>query len=63
MKPRPRYPIEVVSIESIDHGHRRLVTLVDTRDGTTHKLIYGDSVTERTIRIKAPFLIKTGGRR
>lgn len=57
--PNPRYvnPIVVTAIESFDHGYKKRVILTDTRDGMEHEILFGDSVSDRLIRIKAPFLV------
>jgi hypothetical protein len=60
VKPKPRTlvnPIVVTAIEPLEHGHNRCVTVMDTRDGTQYEMVYGDSVSERTIRIMAPLLV------
>ncbi|WP_373230377.1 hypothetical protein [Cohnella sp.] len=60
MKFKPRTfvnPIVVTAIEPFDNGHKKRVTVTDTRDGTRNEIIFGDSVSDRLIRIKAPFLV------
>ncbi|MEK5415427.1 MULTISPECIES: hypothetical protein [unclassified Paenibacillus] len=49
----------VVIVDITPIGHNRIVTLANTQTGQRRTLLYGDSVTERSIRWRAPSLWKT----
>ncbi|GGG08646.1 hypothetical protein [Paenibacillus aceti] len=47
--------VVVTAIEPAEY-YRRRVTLRNTKTGAEYTLYYGDSVSEATIRMRAPFL-------
>lgn len=51
--------IIVTAIDPIDFGQKR-VHLIDTKTGVTFERIYGDSVSDRWIRIMAPRNLEKG---
>jgi hypothetical protein len=51
--------ITVKSIEPFDNGHKRRVQLIDTNTGDVFERIYGDSVSEATIRLMSPLTINS----
>ncbi|GAA0134734.1 hypothetical protein YSY43_15740 [Paenibacillus sp. YSY-4.3] len=47
--------IVVIAIEPAEY-HQRRVTLKNTKTGREYTVIYGDSVSEATIRMMAPYI-------
>lgn len=48
--------IIVTKIETVDNGHKRLVSLVDMVTGAEYEIFYGDSIRLEQIRLMAPFI-------
>ncbi|MFB6362496.1 hypothetical protein ACFCP7_00360 [Paenibacillus elgii] len=48
----------VSRIETIDHGHKKLAHMLDTKQGTEFTITFGDSVSDARIRFMAPMLAK-----
>jgi hypothetical protein len=54
--------IIVTAIEPIDYG-KKLVHLIDDENGEMYEITYGSSVSDFTIRLRAPMLVRSDARR